>query len=435
MRILIVDDDPGIGEILSTFLLDQGGYEPVVVHSGAEAIEEFEKNEFELVLLDLYMPGMDGLEVLRRLKAMNPGCEVIMITAFGSVPTAVQAMELGAYAYVTKPFEFPGLSRIILRARELVELRTAYRLLAQERLRSFHINNLVAISPAMQAVRTQILELGKNVDPVLICGEAGTGKRFISKIVHFNGTVRESLVLQLNVSEIEEWVTKGRLFHSNGVLLVADELPNDLYRQGYGTLILNQLNELTPSTQQLLGKLLKSRDMELHPRGDLPGMRVIGLVEVLDETAISDCRLDPGLVEYFHHKIEVPPLRNRRECIIPVAQLFFQRHVSETGGRGFYISRPVQEFLQLYNWPGNLRELEYMINRLSVICTNRLISAQDLQQVNRELQENRQIQDRSLDDLLTLAEKQLLLSTFTRQRQDPPELPENRQLDLNSGPL
>jgi DNA-binding NtrC family response regulator len=419
VRILIVDDDPGVGDILSSYFLETGSFEPVVVGSGVEAIEEFERNEFELVLLDLYMPGMDGLEVLRQLKGLNPGCEVIMMTAFGSVPTAAKALDLGAYAYVSKPFDFPDLSRLISRARELVELRQAYRLLAHERLRNYHINNLIAVSPIMQAVRDQVVGLCQNVEPILVTGEAGTGKRFLSRIIHFNGRVRESLVMQLNVSEIEEWVTLGRLLHSSGVIMDAEELPNDLYRQGYGTLILNRLNELDPPVQIALGNLLRARDPELQARGDMPGLRVIGLVEVPDEKVNPEQVIEPALLEYFTNRINMPPLRERQECILPVAQLFFQRHVSEIGGRGFYISRPVQEFLTLYSWPGNLRELEYMINRLTVICTSRLVSAHDLQQVHRELQENRQIQDRSLEELLTLAEKQLLQTTFARPKAEP----------------
>lgn len=418
MNVLVVDDDPQVCELLAEFLAEQG-HEYVGVGSGAEALAEFARREFDLILLDLFMPGMDGLEVLQQIKSQSPTCEVIIITAYGSAPSAIQALNMGAYAYINKPFDLQELGQVLDRVRELIDLRHAYRLLAQERLRSFHLDNLIAVSPSMLEVKARVTQVVRHLEPILLYGEAGTGKRFLARIIHFNGLVRESLLLQLNPNNVESWTTSESYLHSSGVALSARELPHDLYRQGYGTLVLNQIGELDRAGQQRLLTVLQSRREQLDPQRDLPGFRIIALLETPDEAVAPEEVIEPGLLEWFPHRLRVPPLRERPACVAPVAQLFFQRHVAELGGRSFYISQPVQEFLQLYKWPGNLRELEYMINRLAVICTSRLVSVRDLQQVQRELEENRRIQDRTLESLLTLAEKQLLYKTFrTKQNSE-----------------
>jgi len=143
VRVLVVDDDPAIRELLKNFL-ESVGHEVETAASGVEALERFVNTRYNLLLLDLYMPGIDGLEVLRHVKSANPACEVVIITAYGSLPTAVQALNMGAYSYVNKPFDMIELDRLIARVKELVELRTAYNLLAQERLKAHSLNNLVA---------------------------------------------------------------------------------------------------------------------------------------------------------------------------------------------------------------------------------------------------------------------------------------------------
>lgn len=412
MRILVVDDDPAIRELLIPFL-EGLGHDVGAAGTGAEALEAFEAQPSDLILLDIVLPGIDGLEVLRQIRARSQACEVVMMTAYGSLPTAVQALNMGAYAYVNKPFDMQELIQMVGRVRELTDLRYAYGLLARERLRPNHISNLVSVSPVMLELKERLLELCGSLDSILLNGEAGVGKRFIARILHFNGQVRESLVLQLNVSEIEQWLTQPRFLHSNGMILSSAELPYDLYREGYGTLILNQLNDLDPTMQRSLARLLIERAPHLAPNGDLPGLRIIGLVEI--NGADLEHTIVPELIDAFQTRLKVPPLRERTECIIPVAQAFFNRYVRETGGRGFYISQPVQEFMLLYQWPGNLRELEYLVNRLSLICTTRLVSAQDLQRVHKELIENREIQDRNLEAMLTLAEKHALSKTFRKK--------------------
>jgi DNA-binding NtrC family response regulator len=411
LKILIVDDDPGIQLLLSDFLAGFG-HEEVTVGSGEEALVELNNSNFDVVFLDLMLPGIGGIEVLREIKSSNPGCEVIIITGHGSASSAIQALNLGAYAYINKPFDFQELDQMLNRVKELIELRHGYRLLAQERLRSFHFDNLIAVSPKMVQIKHLAKELTMNSDPLLIMGEPGTGKRFLARLLHFNGLRGSSLLLQMNGQEIENWLREGYFLHMNGISLSTHEFPFDLQRQGYGTIILNQLGDLSIETAERLNKMLSDRLSYCASHGDQPGFRIFGLLETTGAEASLQIDHSALFRPHFKHSIEIPPLRERVECILPITQLFFQRHVADLGGNPFYIAKPVAEFLQLYQWPGNIRELEHMVDRLTYICTSRLVSVKDIQAAQLELAEARRIHPPTLETLLTKAERQLMIQTF-----------------------
>jgi len=418
MNILIVDDDPGVRQLLADFIIELN-HRVEVSPSGQDALEEFERENYDLVFLDLQMPGMDGFEVLKSLKEQSNECEVIIITAFGSVNSAIQALNMGAYAYINKPFDLLELERIIIRVRELVDLRQAYRLLANERLRSFHLDNLVAVSPVMRSLKKRISALKDSNIPTLIIGETGTGKRFLSRILHFNGVGKESLILQLNAEDIELLMVKGSFTHSDGIHLTLREFPDDFIRQGYGSLILNGLQRLSFQSMDRLASLLAERLPEAAYTTKYRGFKLMGILGSPNKVDNFKILLSETLWDYFLDKIELPPLRQRAECIVPLAQLFFQSIVSMKGGRNFYISQPVREFLRLYDWPGNIAELRVVVDRLAVICPSGLISAKDLQTVQKDYIDNSEPPITDLSGLLTQAEKQLINKTFRMKFNEP----------------
>ncbi len=414
MKILIIDDDQGVRNLLTEFITELN-HTVQAKATGEEGLVEFGRTDYDLLFLDLQMPGMDGFEVLRRIKEINNDAEVIIITAFGSVSSAIEALNMGAYAYINKPFDFQELERIIERVKELIELRQAYRLLANERLRSFHIDNLIAVSPTMRTVKQQIVELSEIGSSVLLIGEPGSGKRFVSRILHFSGKGKESLIIQLNAEDIETFLEKGKFRHSDGITLARTEFPRDLIRQGYGTVILNGLNDLSPGSINDLCALLNQVFPPSSPKESYRGFRLIALLEIPHHFTDPEILISESLWGFFSDIIRIPPLRYRNACIVPLAQLFFQNYVAEKGGRNFYISQPVREFLRLYDWPGNISELKIIVDRLAAICTSRLVSAKDLETVQKDYKEYAEKPGFDLGGILTQAERSLINKTFRQK--------------------
>ncbi len=414
MNILVVDDDQGVRKLLTEFISELN-YPVQARASGEEALVEFARVEYDLIFLDLQMPGMDGFEVLRRIKELNNECEVIIITAYGSVNSAIQALNMGAYAYINKPFDFVELERIIIRVKELIDLRQAYRLLANERLRSFHLDNLVSVSPAMREVKKRIIKSGEAGSSTLIIGELGTGKRFVSRIMHFNGNGKESLLLQINAEDLESLLTSGNFKHSDGVTISLENFPDDLIQQGYGTVVLNGIQNIAPKSMEKLSEVLQQILTRNHYATKYNNFRLLGILDIPRGFSNPDVLVAENLWNCFSDFIVIPTLEERTECIVPLAQLFFQSIVAVKGGRNFYISQPVREFLRLYEWPGNISELKFILDRLSITCPSRLISADDLHNVQRDYIENSERPFSNLSGLLTQAEKQLISQTFRQK--------------------
>jgi len=414
MNILIVDDDQGVRQLLTDFITELN-YPVQARASGEEALADFANEDHDLIFLDLQMPGMDGFEVLKQVKELNNDCEVIIITAYGSVNSAIQALNMGAYAYINKPFDFQELERITERVKELIELRQAYRLLVNERLRSFHIDNLVAVSPVMRTVKKRIIELGISGSSILVVGESGSGKRFASRLLHFNGNGKESLILQLNAEDLETFLAKGTFKHADGISLSLENFPDDLIRQGYGTIILNNINNLSLQVMDKLSKILNEKLPDSAYSENYRGFHLVAVISTPRDFDDPSQLVTEDLWEYFNDKLIIPPLRERTECIVPLAQLFFQGIVSAKGGRNFYISQPVREFLRLYDWPGNVGELKFVVDRLSLICSTRLISVKDLQSVQKDYIEITEKPMSGLGGLLTQAEKRLISKTFRQK--------------------
>lgn len=417
MNILIVDDDPDVQKLLTGFL-NELGHKCTAVANGTDAISAFDAEDFDLVLLDLYLPGLDGIEVLKVIKQRRDECEVIIITAYGSIPSAVEALSLGAYAYIRKPFDFVDLRHSILRVQELIDLRKAYQILSHERLKSYHLDNLVAVSPNMVEVREKIISILDDDSSVIITGEQGTGKRFVSHIIHFNGKAPGSLFLQLNPEDVKKWIDQDKFENSEGIQLSKTEFPQDCIKQGCGTLLINRLTELDQNYLSQLGKILVNHTGHISNNKGNSGLRIMATIDSSSDTDFYKDLLGKGLAPIFTHRIHLPNLRDRRECLPPLAQMFLSRIVAETGRRSFHLSRPVRDFLQLYHWPGNLTEMQNMLNRVAQTTTSRLITINDIRLVHREFEDAMTSQAQSLENILTLAEKEAIQRIFQPGNRD-----------------
>lgn len=415
MNVLIVDDEVDVRELLTSFL-EELGHDSFAVGDGPEAIKAFNEASYDLVLLDIYLPGMNGIDVLKSIKQHHNECEVIMITAYGSISTAVEALGYGAYAYIRKPFNFDDLRFSILRVQQLIDLRKAYQVLSHERLKSFHIDNLVTISPIMKKIRKQIMGALDDINPILFSGERGTGKKFISRIIHFNGKMMDTLYLQVNPEDTVLWLDKDRFIHPDGIELSWTDFPQNLVQEGYGAVLFNRLDKLSKPYQEQLSDRLNEHYKNNKNSSINSNIRLMATMESTSKADVKKNLRELKLNKFFPHHLHQPPLRERRECIVPTAQMFLHRIVLKSGRSSILLSRPVQDFMQLYDWPANLSELQHLLERVAETVTSRLVTIKDLRRVHQEVEGIAEKDHQTLENMLTFAEKQAIQQIFQSRK-------------------
>ena len=360
MRVLIVDDHIGIRELLDEMVTDFG-HDSITAETGNEVLAMCQNKDYDLVLLDLYMPGMDGIEVLQELKKLNQNCEVIIITAYGSVPSAVEALRLGAYGYIRKPFEPADIQNTIARVSEVIGLRRAYEIISRERLKPYHIDGLVYLSSKQKKLRKKPTSILRNKDSILITGELGVGKLFLTKIIHFNSPSSESTLIRLSPIDIVKWLDSGTFIHPDGIILNKDQLCKSLIDQGCETIVFQRLSNLESDYQLELLKLLKELSIGMQSSSADCDLRVIATVQLEEKTKSRHLPIEVNLRKYFKQILQISPLRDRREDTIPLAQMFLFNVAGSTGEAQKQLSKQVQEYFEIYNWPNNVKELKHLI--------------------------------------------------------------------------
>jgi DNA-binding NtrC family response regulator len=371
-RILIVDDEALIRKSLAQ-VLSQKGYEAETAASGAEARRLFPGGEFALALLDLRLPDASGIDLLREFKAAQPDLLVIMMTAYGSVETAVEAMRLGAYDYVNKPFKSREIEVIVKLALEAGSLKREVRELRQEASRPFGLENLVGEDPASQKVISMIRKVAQNPDvTVLIEGESGTGKEVVARAIHAESGRRDRPFVGINCAAIPGQLLESELFgHEKGAFTDAKaRKPGLMEKAQGGTLFLDEIGDMDVALQAKLLRVLEERSIR----------RVGGVDEVAVDVRIVaatnqnlDERIRAGRFRedlYYRLKLiglHLPPLRDRRADILPLA-LHFLREANQKFHKeveGF--TREADALLLEYPWPGNIRELKNTVERILIL--------------------------------------------------------------------
>lgn len=406
MHILIADDDVKIRILLSDFL-DLLGHTHRNAADGKEALEIFSKETFDLVLLDLVMPHKNGLEVLKSAKELKQDTEIIIITGHGSTKSAVEALGHGAYAYIRKPIDLRDLKHNIDRIRELLDLRQAYNILSREKSLSYNFDSMIAQNPKMAEVKEKIRSILTQKEPILITGAPGAGKSYIANMIHYHESALESPMFLITPEEINSMIEFGSYQTSDGLKLTLKNLRYKLPSNNYGTIVVKRISELSAEHQKELVKGIFSKDQTNQPE-----LRIIGLVQTIRQKGDFSTILIPTLAKKFKHHIHIPALRERREDIIPLAQMFLQKITSKNHARSMQFSRPVQEFFKIYNWPQNVSELHHLVNYVVSTNKSRLIKISDLRRIHRELQLEDTDELKSLENILTLAEKQTIQQIF-----------------------
>ena len=368
-KILIVDDDVDMAETCRR-IFRKAGIDADAVYAGEEAIEALARDSgYGIVLTDLRMPRMDGTELLQRIKKDYPQIDVIMMTAYGTIQNAIQAMKIGATDYITKPFDRDELLRAVNQILEANRLRGEVSRLRGELKGAFSFPNLVGRGPGMQRVFSLIRAAARNESSVLVLGESGTGKEVVARAIHYNGTRSQGPFVPVSCSAIPHGLIESELFgHKRGAFTGASSTTLGLMRSADGgTLFLDEFADMPTDTQAKLLRAIQER--KVRPVGDVSeitvDVRFIAATNRDVDAAVADGLLRQDL---FYRlavvRIELPPLRQRAEDIPFLAQHFIAKYSYAFPNRISGIEMQALIAMQRYAWPGNVRQLENLIESL-----------------------------------------------------------------------
>ena len=371
-RILVVDDEYLIRWTLQQNLEKQG-YEVILAETGEEALEKVKGEAPDLALLDIKLPGMDGYQVLEKVLKIDEGITPIMITAFDDVDKVVKAMKLGAFDYITKPFDFSKVYLSIQKALEASQLKREVRHLRREKRNWYGFGNIVAVSPEMGRV-LQISEKIAQSDAatVLIQGESGTGKEVIAHLIHERSKRQNMPFVTVNCANFPEQMLENELCgHEKGAFTDAKEVKKGLLEIAYsGTLFLDEIGDMSVNLQ---GKILRLVEQKTFRRiGGLKDLQVDVRIITATNKDLLRLKEEGKFREDLFYRINVasirlPPLRERPEDILPLTKYFVQKYNEEFHKNIQKISEGVQAFFMAYRWPGNVRELKNVIERAMIL--------------------------------------------------------------------
>src|SRR5512147_3078676 len=381
-RILMADDHDALRRGLARGLTE-AGHEVDEASNGNAAIERLHDAYFDVVLSDLKMGGSDGLDVLRTTRALHPTTAVILMTAFGSVTTAVEAMKIGAFDYVQKPFEIEEMEVKIEKALELRRLKHELDYLRHTQQDIYEFDRIVGTSPALERVLAVVRKVAKSNTTVLIRGETGTGKELIAGAIHHNSLRSARNFVRVNCAALQENLLESELFgHEKGAFTGADKQRIGRFEQADGgTLFLDEIGDMSPNTQAKILRVLQEHEFER-----LGGTRTIKVDVRLIAATNRDLptMVDAGAFreDLFYRlnvvTIEMPPLRERKDDIAALANFFISRFSGELKKRIDGLSPDALKLLMRYHWPGNIRELENAIERAMLLADGAHIQADDL---------------------------------------------------------
>ncbi|MFW6158761.1 MAG: sigma-54-dependent transcriptional regulator [Planctomycetota bacterium] len=419
-KVLIVDDDENMRFFLEE-AIKKRGYQPDAVADAESAIQAVAQKSYSLVLLDIRLPGMSGIEAIPRIREQDTDAVVIVMTAYGSKDLALDAMRAGAYDYFTKPFKMDEMSVVISRALEKRGLQQDVKKLEAKLRRQYSFDDIVGTSSAMQQVYELIQKVVETDVTVLICGESGTGKELIAQAIHDHSARKDKPFVKLNCVAIPEGLLESELFgHEKGSFTGAVQRKSGKFElANQGTIFLDEIGDMSLATQAKILRVLQEKEFELVGGTETVqiDVRVIAATNKDLARAVEEARFREDL--YFRlnvFSIVVPPLRGRKEDI-PLLVDSFLHHANEEMGRAVNgVSSAVMDLLQMYHWPGNVRELENCIHRAVVMADEDIITPHclplHLQSIAEDPKYTLPDEVDSLDDTLDDVEKQIIVDTL-----------------------
>ncbi len=379
-RLLIVDDDPSLREFLEIFLAKEG-YKVDSAETGLKALEMVKQGSYDLVITDVRMPGMDGVELLRQLKLLNAAMPVVLITAFASLDAAVDAMKEGAWDYLTKPFKIEELREVIENALSSNQASTLKSVDSRERI--YKLDDMVASSPAMLKIFQLIQRVAPSPSSVLITGESGTGKELVAKAIHNLSDRKDKPFVVVNCGGIPETLLESELFgHKKGAFTGADRDKVGLFTLAdNGTIFLDEIGELPLTLQVKLLRVVQQRSFT--PVGATTPVNVDCRIIAATNRNLEKEVMEGNFREDLFYRLNVihirmPPLRERKEDIPLLVQYFLDKYAKLHNKKVQGISSFALQALMEYPFPGNVRELENIIERCVALSSSSLILPESL---------------------------------------------------------
>lgn len=421
-RILIVDDEEGMRRLLGR-ILTREGYDTTTAANGADALRLVANERFDLVVTDIKMPEMDGLQLLQEIRQYEPSLPVIVITAYGTVENAVQALRAGAYDYITKPFEADEIKLTVAKVIERERLLAENRYLHEQLEDLYAFSGIIGSSAAMQQVYEMASSVAVSNANVLITGESGTGKELLARSIHFSSQRKDKPFVVLNCAALSEGVLESELFgHEKGAFSGAlDTRKGRFERADQGTLFIDEVAEMSMAAQVKLLRVIQEHEFERVGGNKTISIdvRIVAATNKVLEEQVKEGKFREDLYYRLNVvNINVPPLRSRREDIEALSRHFMEKYVTETGKKIDDIAPRALSCLLAHDWPGNVRELQNAIERAVVLSKGSVLTPRDFPQ---GLQGDDQIclqlpeKGGSLTEILEDLEKQLILQTLQRE--------------------
>ncbi|MEG8945710.1 sigma-54-dependent transcriptional regulator [Rosettibacter firmus] len=369
LNICIIEDEETLRESLKDDLID-AGYSVGAFENPIKALQYFKKKSCDIIISDIRLPEMNGLELLSKIKSMNPTTYVIMMTAFGSVENAVEAMKMGAYDYITKPFNKEELLLLIDRIKELKSLQNKNKEYQDYFEDKFNFDSFIGKSNFVKELKETLKIISQTNSTILITGETGTGKELVANLIHYNSPRRDKPLIKVSCGILSKEVIESELFgHEKGAFTGADKLRIGRFEKAdQGTIYLDDVDDIPLEVQIKLLRVLQEQEIE-RVGSSIPikiDVRVIASTKANLKQLIKEGKFREDL--YYRLNVlpvNLKPLRERKEDIIPLFNYFLSEF---SAGKTFQIDDKVYEILMNYNWPGNVRELKNMAERLSILC-------------------------------------------------------------------
>jgi len=419
--ILIVDDEDAQRNILKGYL-EKKGYKIFSASSGTDGIKAVQSNLIDIVLSDYKMPDKTGLEVLEEVKKINPEIGFVILTAYGTIENAVKAMRLGAFDYISKPVDLDELDLTIERIIENKNLKSEIQLLKSQLKEKFKIDSFISYSPKMEEVLSLASRAADSKATILISGESGTGKEVLAKSIHYISPRKDNPFIAVNIPALPETLLESELFgHEKGAFTGAEKAKKGRFELAHlGTIFLDEIGDIPINIQVKLLRVLQEHQIERLGSTESINIdvRIIAATHQNIEQKIKDGTFREDL--YYRLNIvllDLPPLRERREDILPLIDHFIEKYAKENNKEKLSLSKEASDSLIKYNFPGNVRELENIIERAVVLCRSEVIIFNDLPIVVNGFKAENEIslkESGTMIEQVEVLEKQLIYDALSK---------------------
>ncbi|MDP2207527.1 MAG: sigma-54 dependent transcriptional regulator [Bacteroidota bacterium] len=422
LTILAVDDEANQRKILAGYLKKKG-YNVIEANSAEQGIELANKNLVDLILTDFKMPGKTGVDLLKEVRAKNPEAAIVIMTAFGTIESAVEAMRAGAYDYITKPIDFDELELLIQRLGERQQLISENILLKEQLAEKYKFTDIIAHSHKMEEVLNLTGRVAKSRASVLIRGESGTGKELIARAIHFASQRHNKPFIAVNCSALNENLLESELFgHEKGAYTSADKQRLGRFELADGgTIFLDEIGDIPLSTQVKLLRVLQEQNFERvgGSQSIQVDVRVIAATNRNLEEFMKEGKFREDLFYRLNVvTIEIPPLNQRKEDILPLVEYFKDKYSKEVNKDKVEFSKEALDTLLKYHYPGNVRELENIIHRAVVLVRENLITTNELpinlRSLPSEQPSSTSTQSQNLGERVEELEKELIFEALQK---------------------